>query len=63
MDSGPQDVPADRMPLPDQWYPLFEHGEGCRFRLHAPVVCRLEDMTGHDDVDNDQLDLDRLSVT
>ena len=41
---------------------LFEQDEGGRFRLDAPIACRLEDMTARDYVDSDRLDLDRLSV-
>ena len=62
-DDDPQDVPVDWSVLLDRWLDLFEQGEGGRFRLDAPVACRLEDMTARDYVDSDRLDLDRLSVT
>ncbi|MCY4309835.1 MAG: hypothetical protein OXC54_00735 [Rhodospirillaceae bacterium] len=62
-DDDPQDVPADWPALVDRWLALFERDEGGRFRLDAPIACRLEDMTARDYVDSDRLDLDRLSVT
>ena len=62
-DDDPQDVPADWPTLFDRWLALFEQDEGGRFRLDAPIACRLEDMTARDYVDSDRLDLDRLSVT
>ncbi len=62
-DDDPQHVPADWPAHLDRWLDLFEQDEGGRFRLDAPIACRLEDVTARDYVDSDRLGLDRLSVT
>ena len=61
-DGDPPDIPADWPSLLDRWLALFEQKVGGRFRLDAPIACRLEDMTARDYVDSDRLDLDRLSA-
>lgn len=60
-DSDPEAVDADWPTFLDQWLSLFDH-RSSRFRLDAPIACRLEDMTARDYVESDLLDLDRLSV-
>ena len=59
-DDDPPDILADWPALLDRWLALFDRTG--RFRLDAPIACRLEDMTARDYVESDRLDLDRLSV-
>ncbi len=56
----PQDVNPDWSGLVDKWRGLFD--ESGRFRVGAAIACRLEDITAHDYVESDVLDLDSLSV-
>lgn len=59
-ESDPEDIDPDWPTFLDQWLALFD--QTGRFRLDAPIACRLEDMTARDYVESDHLDLDRLSV-
>ena len=60
-EADPVDVQVDWQRFLDQWLALFDHTG--RFRLDPPIACRLEDMTAHDYVESDHLDLDRLSLS
>ena len=60
-DADPVDVQVDWPTLLARWLALFD--QTGRFRLDAPIVCRLEDITARDYVESDHLDLDRLSVS
>lgn len=60
-DDDPVDVQADWPRFLEQWLALF--AETGQFHLDPPIACRLEDMTAHDYIESDRLDLDRLSVS
>ncbi len=59
-DADPVEVKADWPTFLKEWLALFDQTK--RFRLEPSIACRLEDMTAHDYVESDRLDLDRLSV-
>ena len=56
----PETAQVDWQEFMDQWLARFD--QTGRFRLDAPIVCCLEDMTARDYIESDHLDLDRLSV-
>lgn len=59
-DRDPEGKSPDWPDLVDDWSELFD--ESGRFRVKAAVACRLGDITAHDYVESDVLDLDSLSV-